>query len=79
MHQPWVIATGLGLSSARSFLEEEKKMLINSKLEWKASYDRAVTKSAKNTHLMLIAETQFSISDEGCSKKWHVLIYFQIM
>lgn len=44
-------------------------MLINSKLEWKASYDRAVTKSARNTHLMLIVETQFSTSDEGCSKK----------
>lgn len=34
-------------------------MLINSKLEWKASYDRAVTKSARNTHLMLIVETHF--------------------
>lgn len=92
MDQHWVIATGLGFASARNFLEEEKKILINSKPEWEAWYDRAVTKSAKSTHLMLNKILYFSdtvdcrnslssISDEGCGKEWYVLIsiYFQIM
>lgn len=84
MDQHWVLATGPGFASARNFLEEEKKILINSKPEWVAWYNRAVTKSAKNCHLMDTVDCRnslFSISDEGCGKKWYVLIliYFQTM
>lgn len=58
----------------------EEKILMNSKTEWEARFDRAVTKSARNSHLMLYKilyllktvdcrNSLFSISDEGCGKK----------
>lgn len=53
MDQHWVIATGLGFAFGRNFLEKEKKKVINCKPEWEDWYNRAVAKSAQNTHLIL--------------------------